>query len=463
MKTNNPILDNMIDVQSKTINNWVETTQKFQKAFTGGSIAHEGQNIYKDWLDRQTGLLNGITSGTTVNNTTTTTTDNTTNVFGYNKPEEFFKNWYTQQMDAIKKMTDFNQSIYNSFSNFGKTSNDYVNNFTTMNNSWTTIYNTWINTLNTSYETLMKTFPTTLNQDTFKNMFETNKMYLKLQEFYQPLLKAMQSGTYTTDTFTTYYTPETYKNLTEQMFGTYFNNLNMKDVFDSSIKNIHNFFTTNNNLSKEYYTQMQSISNEFPNLISGDFAKLSALYTNVNNVFGKTFEPLLKLVTPGKEKETIEANIQLLDKISEYSVRQSELQYHFYTTTQKAFETTAKTTYEKFSTTTNATETLAFNDFYNEWLKINETLYTDLFNSNEFSKIKGDVISIGMDIKKHFEKQFETMFNVYPVAFRSEVDELTKTIHDLRKQVKNLEVRLAANGAATVELEDEDKTTRRKK
>jgi polyhydroxyalkanoate synthesis regulator phasin len=68
-----------------------------------------------------------------------------------------------------------------------------------------------------------------------------------------------------------------------------------------------------------------------------------------------------------------------------------------------------------------------------------------------------------MDIKKHFEKQFETMFNVYPVAFRSEVDELTKTIHDLRKQVKNLEVRLAANGAATVELEDEDKTTRRKK
>ena len=171
----------------------------------------------------------------------------------------------------------------------------------------------------------------------------------------------------------------------------------------------------------------------------------------------------MKLVTPGKEKETIEANIQLLDKISEYSVRQSELQYHFYTTTQKAFETTAKTTYEKFSTTTNATETLAFNDFYNEWLKINETLYTDLFNSNEFSKIKGDVISLGMDIKKHFEKQFETMFNVYPVAFRSEVDELTKTIHDLRKQVKNLEVRLAANGAATVELEDEDKTTRRKK
>jgi len=463
MKTNNPILDNMIDVQSKTINNWVETTQKFQKAFTGGSIAHEGQNIYKEWLDKQTGLLNGLTSGTTVNplNTTTTTTNDTT--FGFTKPEEFFKNWYAQQMDAIKKMTDFNQSIYNSFSNYGKTSNDYVNNFTNMNSAWTTIYNNWMNTLNSSYETLMKTIPNTLNQDTFKNMFETNRMYLNLQEFYQPLYKAFQTGTYTPETFATYFNAETYKNLTEQMFGTYFNTVNLKDVFDSSIKNIHTFFTNNNNLTKEYYTQLQSISNEYPNLISGDFAKLTSLYNNVNNVFGKTFEPLMKLVTPGKEKETIETNIQLLDKIAEYSVRQTELQYHFYTTTQKAFETAAKTAYEKYTSTPNATETLTFNDFYNEWMKTNETLFTDLFSSDEFSKLKGEVMNIGMDVKKHFEKQFETVFNIYPVVFRSEVDELTKTIHDLRKQVKNLEVRLAAAGAATVELEEDDKSNRRRK
>ena len=52
MKTNNPIVDNIVDVQSQAISNWVETTQKFQKAFTGGSIAHEGQNIYKDWMDK---------------------------------------------------------------------------------------------------------------------------------------------------------------------------------------------------------------------------------------------------------------------------------------------------------------------------------------------------------------------------------------------------------------------------
>lgn len=448
MKTNNPIVDNIIDVQSQAISNWVETTQKFQKAFTGGSIAHEGQNIYKDWMDKQTTLFNGMKA-------------NTASAEAFAKPEEFFKNWYTQQMDSVKKMTDFNQSIYNSFSNFGKPGHEYVNNFTTANSAWTNIYNNWMSTLNNSYQTLMKQMPNVTNQDAFKNMFETSQMYLKLQEFWQPAFKAFQSGQFSADTFKNYFKPEQYKTLTEQMFGNHFHSANLKDVFDTSIKNIHEFFTTNNNLSKEYYEQMQTISKDFPNLISGDFAKISELYSQVNNVFEKTFEPILKLATPGKEKEAIEANIQLLDKIAEYSVRNAELQYHFYTTSQKAVEAAAKKSFEGMSNNTN--EIQGFNDFYNDWVKTNEALYTDLFSSDEFSKVKGEVMNLGMDVKKHFEKQFENVFNVYPVAFRSDVDELTKTIHDLKKQVKTLETRLAAMGAANIELEEETSNTKKKK
>ena len=64
-----------------------------------------------------------------------------------------------------------------------------------------------------------------------------------------------------------------------------------------------------------------------------------------------------------------------------------------------------------------------------------------------------------MDVKKHFDKQFENVFNVYPVVFRSEVDELYQTIHDLKKQVKALEARLA-NGSASFE---DDKAKAKKK
>jgi BMFP domain-containing protein YqiC len=208
-------------------------------------------------------------------------------------------------------------------------------------------------------------------------------------------------------------------------------------------------------------TQMQNISKEFPQLVSGDFAKLSEMYQNVNNVFTKTFEPIMKLATPGKEKETIEANIALLDKVSEYSVKMAEMQYHFYSTSQKAMEAAAKTAFEKFNQ--NTTETQGFNEFYNEWIKTNENLYTDLFSSDEFSKIKAEVTNLGMDVKKHFENQFEHVFNVYPVVFRSEVDELTKTVHDLKKHIKTLETRMAAMGAASIELDEEEKTAKKKK
>ncbi|MCD6068812.1 MAG: hypothetical protein K0S33_3638 [Bacteroidetes bacterium] len=450
MKTNNPIIDNILDVQSQTINNWIESTQKFQKAFTGGSIAQEGQHIYKDWMDKQTTLFNGMQANQAADATS------------FGKPEEFFKNWYTQQMDGIKKMTDFNQSIYSSFANYGKPANEYINHFTGANTAWTNIYNNWMNTLNNSYSTFMKNIPNSTNQDAFKNMFETSQMYLKLQEFWQPAFKSFQSGDFSADTFKTYLKPEAYKQLTEQMFGNMFNTANMKDVFDASIKKIQEFFSTNNNLSKEYVAQMQSIAKNFPGLISGDFAKVSELYNNVNNVFGKTFEPLMKLATPGKEKETIEANIALLDKISEYSVKQTEMQYHFYVTAQKAMEAAAQKAFAKMDPS-KTNEIQGFNEFYNEWIKTNEDFYTTLFASDEFSKIKGEVTNIGMDVKSHFEKQFENVFGVYPVAFRSEVDELTKTIHDLKKQVKALETRLAAMGAANVELDEEDKQSRKKK
>ena len=73
------------------------------------------------------------------------------------------------------------------------------------------------------------------------------------------------------------------------------------------------------------------------------------------------------------------------------------------------------------------------------------------------------MLNISMDVKKHFEKQFENVYGVYPVVFRSEVDELTKIIHDLKKQVKTLETRLAVQGATELVFEDDAKAKTAKK
>ncbi|MBS1646006.1 MAG: hypothetical protein JST67_01560 [Bacteroidetes bacterium] len=447
MKTNNPFIDSIIETQTQAINNWVDSTKKFQSAFVGGNMAADGQGIYKDWLEKQMQTLKGIQGS--FSNTDTT------------KPEEFFKNWYNQQLSEIKKVTDFNQSLYSSMANFGKSPADYMTNFNEANHAWTRIYNTWISTLNATYDTFSKNIPSALNKDAFKNIFEGNKVFLKLQEFWQPAFNAFQNGSFSAENFKNYTNPETYKAITEELFQSMYGQASLKEVFEASIKNIQEFFVNQNHLTKEYAETFKSISAEYPQLISGDFAKLNDLFKNAQNVFAKSFEPVLKLVQPGKEKEAVEANLVLLDKISEYAVKQAQMQHYMYNTTQKALEESAKNTFGKLKQ--GEVQKQSFNEFYNEWLKTNESLFLALFNSDEYSKLKGELLTTSMDVKKQFEKQFEGVYSMYPVVFKSETEELAKMVYELKKQVKALETRLAAQGAASLNFDDETPVKTKKK
>ena len=56
MKTNNPIIDNMIDAQSNAMNTWMDSAKKFQSAFTNGTLA---SGAITTWLLGSTGLGSG--------------------------------------------------------------------------------------------------------------------------------------------------------------------------------------------------------------------------------------------------------------------------------------------------------------------------------------------------------------------------------------------------------------------
>jgi hypothetical protein len=121
MKTNNPMIDNLMDAQSNAMNTWMDSAKKFQSAFATGNVAAESQNILKDMMEKQAAMFSGMQA----NGANPFMNSNT-------KPEEFFKNWYAQQMTAMKQMTDFNQSIYNSALNYGKNANDVNASFSTI-------------------------------------------------------------------------------------------------------------------------------------------------------------------------------------------------------------------------------------------------------------------------------------------------------------------------------------------
>lgn len=449
MKTNNPIIDSMLEAQANVINNWMDSAKKMQSSFTSGNVAHEGQNIVKEWLEKQTTILNSIQQ-------------NSNNFFANNSnqnPQEVFKNWLNTQTTYAKQMTDFNQSILNSFNSYGKPAQDYISNFATANNAWTNIYNSFVQTLNTSYDSLYKNLNGNFNKDIFQNFMQGNQVYTKMLEFFQPMINTMQKGQFNLEEFKNYFKVENYHNLTKQLFGDFYTGGNLKEFYDNSLNQVQNFFTNQNNMGKEYYAQVQNITKEFPQLFNGNFEKAKELYANANNVFAKTFEPLLKVTTPGKEKESIEAIITLMDKVTEYSIKQSELQFHLQNTMRTSVENVAKQYSEKFQNAdiTKAPDT---QEVYNEWIKTNEKLFADLFASEEFSKIKGETMNLAMDVKKHFEKQFESVMVNFPVVLKSDVEELHKTIYELKKQVKELQSKLNITSG---DLLDDEKSSKKAK
>jgi polyhydroxyalkanoate synthesis regulator phasin len=438
MKTNNPFIDTLVESQTKFVNNWMESAKKMQSAFTNGNITSEGQSLYKEYFDKQMGILNSMK-------------ESTTGMFGAenaNNPQEFFKNWFNQQAGYAKQMADFNQSINNSFNNFGKPATDYMSNFGQSNTAFTNIYNTWLNTLNSSYDTMSRNMTGSFNKDVFSNFMQGNQVYAKMQEFFQPMLSAMQKGQFSMDAFKNQFTADSYAALCKQMFGNMYDQSSVKEVYDNAIKQLHTFFASQNNLGKEYAVQMENITKEFPNLFGKNTtaASLKDFYAQMNNVFGKTFEPLLKLVNAGKEKENAEALIILMDRIAEFSIRQAELQAYLQDTAKKGIEKIAQQYTEKYSTPESLTKLPSAQEMYSEWVKVNEQLFTELFASEEFSKVKGDTLNLTNELKKHFEKQFEHTFANFPVVFKSDVEELEKTIYDLKKQVKELQNKLTMQG-----------------
>lgn len=456
MKTNNPLMDTLVESQTQFVNNWMESAKKMQAAFTDGTMSSDGQSFYREFVDKQLAIFNGIKNMGSAG-------------FGQDQavgnPQEFFKNWFNQQAVIAKQMEDVNQSITNSFINFGKSTQDDGSNFGQTNSAFSTIYNSWLNTLNTSYDAMSRTMNGTFNKDIFSSFMQGNQMYLKMQEFFAPMQSALQKGQFSMDAFKSYFTPDLYNQMSRQMFGSMYDQNSMKAMYDNAIGQLQNFFNKQNNLSKEYAQQMQKMSSEFPNLFgkhTGTDTMKEAQH-QMQNMFARTFEPLMKVVTGGKEKDAAEDLIKLMDKMAQYSVKQAELQNLLQDTARKSLEALAREYADKYSTPEALANMPSPQEMYSEWIKVNEQLFSELFATDAFSQVKGEALNLTNELKLQFEKQFENNLSMYPFVFKSEVSELEKTVYDLKKQVKELQAKLANSSAPAAEAAQDSKSTKNRK
>ena len=451
MNNTNEIFETIVETQKKTIDTLVDTTNKFQEAIKSGNPLEKSSEIYQNWWDTQLTILNNIT-----NKTKSGVEENLHST--KSKTEDFYKNLYEQQIDAVKKAAEFNLNFFNTVSNLGKNTTETNESFNAVYGQWNTLFESWTKSLNTTFETLSKSMPSNLNTDLFQTTYNTNTLFLKLQDFYKPYFTAFKDNKFSVDSMKSLFDPAQYKTITEETFASFFKKNDLNTLIESNSKLIQDFFANQKNSTKEYQEFWTLFTSKFPHLFSNDLGKLNDVFTNVSTSYTELFAPAMKLVSNSKEKENIELLISTLDKSTTYNVKLAQIQYLLYTTGQKVAEEVGKHIVDK---TQNQDVNYTFQTFFNEWVAINEKHYAVLFGTDEFSKLKAEVLTLSLEVKKNIEKQFETRIEHLPLVVKSEMTELYQTIHDLKKTIKSLEAKV--NVAKTTTTTSATKTTTAKK
>ena len=135
----------------------------------------------------------------------------------------------------------------------------------------------------------------------------------------------------------------------------------------------------------------------------------------------------------GYAREFVERVNQTLDAYVHYNVALAQYFAPFYQSGMHAAEMVFQRLSE-FGGKEVTPET--FREFYRIWWKINEDVYYQMFGSEEFTKLLGEVLRQGFLFKKQLDELSDQIIQFTNLPTKQDMDEIYKTIYDLRKEVR---------------------------
>jgi hypothetical protein len=426
METNaKNMFETMADMQKQAVENFTNAAEQMKKNMLNTNGADLSSDLFRKWYESQMSFFN----------------QNGTENKGTANPMEFFNTWMNTQMETAKTWFGNNQFMNNMPMN-----EDMKKNYDNVMGQ----FNNWLNTMNNTYSEMLKNFNAGSGKEAFAGMFNNAEMYLKSFEFWMPMFKSMQDKSFNPEQFRQMFNAPMFKDMMDKMF-----NMQpdfMKNMSEEAKANMMKAMDAN----KELFNNMKNAMNSgLPNAneaFANMFTNYNSMYSNINNAVA----PFMKLVSPGADKKNMETMNELANEFNIFNMKNSQLQYMMYATGMKAMDEVAETIYNKIR---NGEEVNNFMTIYSEWLNINDKNFVQLFETEEYSKIQGEVSSLGMKMKRAIDLQMEKAMEKLPLINRTEMDELYMTIHELKKRIASLEKQIDIE---TVIEAEEAKVTARK-
>lgn len=405
MENTNNIFSSFAEAQKQAVENFANATEKMAKSLN----MDLNSDFFKKWYDSQMAFFNQ--NGAENNHT------------GMN----FFNTWMENQMNMAKEWMN---NVQNSFATMNN--NNMNEEMKNAQNNMMNIYNNWMNSMNSAYSEMMKNFGNMGTKENFSSMFNNAEMYMNMFNMWMPMMKSIQDKSFTPEMFKNMMNMDQFKNIMDKMFG-------MQPDFMKNMMNM-NMMTENGKKMMEMNKGMfDSMKNNMMSMMPKGNEMFTTMMNNYNsmwNMMNESAAPLMKMMTPGSSKASVEMMNELANEFAHYQMKNAQMQYMMYTTGMKAMEEVAENIYGKLH---NGEDMSNFMKVYQEWLNTNDKHFVTLFSTDEYSKMQAELNTLGMKMKRHMDMQMEKMLNNVPVATRSEMDELYKVIHELRKRINTLE------------------------
>lgn len=468
---NKNFVNTLMDNQKQLVDTMVENTKKFAN---GNPIVSEtlqkGSEYYNNFLNNQKNMYNQATEKTT--NMAGTAKENMANM------NEFYQNWFNTQMGWAKQMWEMNMNQFqtlaanqntanqnpmaawnnmsqnwtNWMSNMNN-ANSWMNNMQQWNNmfnmdamknatqNWTNIYNQFNETLNNSFTKFQENIKNGTSQDAYRNMLNATEGFNQFFEMWAPMWKSIQEKTFNMEVYKEWMNPAKYQEMMDKYFGfipegsrQYMQN--MGNMMQEQMKQM------NANAMNGYQQFRGMMNNMMPTNATEMFAAMMNGYNTFNGNMTEAYAPFAKMMGTNQHTKNMAEWQDIANRMAVYNIKNAELQYMMYTQGAKVMDNLAQNTMDKIQKGEEINSIMAL---YQEWMNISDKTFVALFESDEYSELMAEVSSMQLKLKKDVEMQMEKMFVNIPVATRSEMDEMYKTIYDLKKQVRQMEKMMDLN------------------
>ncbi|MDX1765018.1 MAG: poly(R)-hydroxyalkanoic acid synthase subunit PhaE, partial [bacterium] len=258
--------------------------------------------------------------------------------------------------------------------------------------------------------------------------------YIKLYEFWEPLATALREQTVTPESYKDLWDPAKYKEMMDKVFG-FTTPESVVEFHAQASKLLETWGLRTQGIAQPWSEAAEKNIKALIDLYAGDSNASMGMVHNAYAAFEKTFGKAFKIPAVGKDREQVELLLKTMDRYSVFLAKNAEFQHVMYVTGEKAMEKVVEAMADRVKE--NA-EAATIEEFFKLWTSISEKDFLLLFKTQEFSKLQGLVLSAALDARRAFHQLMEVSLSDYPIALRSEMDDVYKTVYKLRRDAREV-------------------------